>query len=850
MEELRNAIMLAVCGDDAVLAVSPDYHIDGDALAAQYLRLGLIAKVRAVPFHSLCFLGSQAWPTENGWTMAPILGRALPRLGWSLIHQPKPAVWFAQVCEGATHSFSPVPYIRDAINHIRTTAGHLNCERRDDHPGKFLHKEHTCAAAYRLFHLRYPDVDGPHLIREMTCPGLPCILNGPNIRRLVDRDGFGAQPCATIMTKTPITVVAGNFCVGGEALPTGETGELGAIPGKFAVGAKRTDEAGAPGDHLSTAETLDTQNVSQGTDQATGARPVVFATAKRLQKSKPTQSMPDHSSKPSRKRAVNKQRRTYEGWKPPRSKNPAPALLPKAQSGSVPIAELQRVRSDITRHLTKNSPGGGASTMIAKMFALPSLTPPPRIAIDCQTQATTTSALRYVFDLDVTSTAATTGNDICVPGSGFLVLSRSPFHCLAYTKYINTPKQLTSYMPNPIGIVGFSSYQTIVSNGGNARVYPINIEYQTGQVGCGAQSDVLYTWADHGRRWVWMDKGDSITFSTALGPTPAANDCMCVYGWDMSAPLEMGNVLFSIGAFSPGNPGWYSFDANISAAGTYKIALTQNKPTGMLTIWESLPALSSQASSIARVRILGASLMLSNRASALNSAGTVGGFTVPGGEDLLSYLTLYCDPITNLSTLPSGAEFPLSKGCHAIHKPDGLDCLKFHAAFNQTGGVYDGSTVMRPSPEGGYVVIGYRGPATGTNMYGGNSFLISAFFGVETTPLTQWGNSLPPTVSGSQLEAALMILAHVPTFHENPVHIAAILGALRAAGAFALRWAPSIMAALETGVRSVSVVKGMYNDNLTSYDSAFATPKPKREGGLSMYLRAHPQTGRRGRARG
>jgi len=204
--------------------------------------------------------------------------------------------------------------------------------------------------------------------------------------------------------------------------------------------------------------------------------------------------------------------------------------------------------------------------------------------------------------------------------------------------------------------------------------------------------------------------------------------------------------------------------------------------------------------------------MLTCRASALNASGTVGGFVVPSGEDLLSFLGTQRDPIANLSTLPLGSEFPLAKGCHAMHKPDGLECLKFHASFNQTQSVYDGTTVMRPAPEGGYVVIGYRGPSTATNTYAGNNFLISAFFGVEFLPLTQWANALPPTVKGSELADAMMILANVDQFHENPVHIAALLAAIRTAATFAIRWAPTIVNALEAAVRGYRSAATAYSE--------------------------------------
>jgi hypothetical protein len=448
-------------------------------------------------------------------------------------------------------------------------------------------------------------------------------------------------------------------------------------------------------------------------------------------------------------------------------------------------------------------PGKTQAELVAKMFALPALTPPPRIAIDCQTQPTMTSALRYVFDLDMSSTASAVSTDLCPPGAGFLALSRSPFHALSYVKYLATSKNMTVLFPQPLGSVGFGVSQRIISTGGTARLYPLQPEYLVGQTNIGAQSDVLYSWSDHGRRWLWMDAADIMSF-TSTGTTVAGTETITVFAWDMSGPEAITDIQWSNPLYSPGVAGWYAFECAITGAGTYQFGITQTKPAGMVTIWEGLPSLASQNSSVSRIRILGASLMLSCRASALNAAGTVGGFVVPSGEDILSYLTMNKDPINNLSALPQGAEFPLAKGLHAIHKPDGADCLKFHAAFNQTSSVYDGTTVMRPSPEGGYVVIGYLGPATSTNTYAGNSFLISAFFGVETTQLTQWGTSLPPTIKSSELESALMILAHVPTFHENPVHIAAILSALKSAGAVAIRWAPTILAAIEARVATAT----------------------------------------------
>jgi len=269
------------------------------------------------------------------------------------------------------------------------------------------------------------------------------------------------------------------------------------------------------------------------------------------------------------------------------------------------------------------------------------------------------------------------------------------------------------------------------------RSFALAPEYCLGQKQLGAQNDAVFSWSDFGRRWIWLGAGDSATFTSSAGVN--TNDSIDTFNWTDSGPQEYNTTTFAgtyTATVTPLVSGWYSFNFTVSAnVANATLALSVQTSTGYKMIHECLPGLYAQSGNMSKMRIISASVMLSNRAATLSDAGTAAGFYLPTGEDIMSYVGTLVDPISSLSSLAISAEFPLKKGIHGIHKPDGADCMKFQYGFNLTGSSYDGTTVAGPAPPGGIVVLAYRSPATTTNTYPGNSFLLSAFFGVEFLPI-------------------------------------------------------------------------------------------------------------------
>jgi len=164
-------------------------------------------------------------------------------------------------------------------------------------------------------------------------------------------------------------------------------------------------------------------------------------------------------------------------------------------------AEISRVTDSIGRSLD----GTSAHLLLAKALAMPSLEPPPRIALDYSSVPTATTALRYLFDLDTSNTTSNSSNDTAVPGTGFVMLTRDPFHCLSYGLYNSAAKTLNWYFQAASTTPGFTLNWPWKNTGATEfRSFVLNPEYCLGQKQLGAQNDALFSWSDFGRRWIWL----------------------------------------------------------------------------------------------------------------------------------------------------------------------------------------------------------------------------------------------------------------------------------------------------------------------------------------------------------
>lgn len=467
------------------------------------------------------------------------------------------------------------------------------------------------------------------------------------------------------------------------------------------------------------------------------------------------------------------------------------------------MQNLEQQLSAFTNNLGNALPGDErAASVLAKAIMLPSMTPPPRLSVDYSAVPTAVAALRYMFDLEQTAPAATTQTDMVQNGTGTVLLSRDPFHVLAYTNYVATAATITYYFPAYL-VAGFTTHQTITSPGGDWRAVPLIPEYAIGQTAIGAQNDVLFSWQDHGRRYIWIEKGYTMNFVSSGTNHPGIGDVIVMYMWHQSAPENVSSNNFNGTAttsISCVSTGWYSFDVVLGNAATYKIGITlTTKATSNLMVYECLPNLMNMSSSLTKVRVTAASLLLSSRAAPLYAAGTVAGAVIPTGCDPFSVFTYNGDAVKNLGALPTLTENVLQKGMHAISKPDSADCFAYKYGFNLTNGVYDGTTVPSPSPPGGWTAVSYRSPQDATGKWPANNFLLTAFFGIEFLPSVLWFPIAPPVVSDGVVRDSMAIVSKIPAFHENPLHLSAILSGIKTAASWAMRWAPTLLNAFSAG---------------------------------------------------
>jgi hypothetical protein len=115
--EMEKVFRITVAGDDCVLAIAPSAakRITLAQISEGLLQLGFKAKLEYATFETVIYLGCQPWPVRaNGVetiAMAPHLGRAFAKIGWSLLRQEDDEYWWNSIVKGAQTTFSPVPII-------------------------------------------------------------------------------------------------------------------------------------------------------------------------------------------------------------------------------------------------------------------------------------------------------------------------------------------------------------------------------------------------------------------------------------------------------------------------------------------------------------------------------------------------------------------------------------------------------------------------------------------------------------------------------------------------------------------------------------------------------------------
>lgn len=461
---------------------------------------------------------------------------------------------------------------------------------------------------------------------------------------------------------------------------------------------------------------------------------------------------------------------------------------------------------------------------LALAVAMPHTEPPPRVVTGLSSSYTAVATIHNLVELN--NTAATTGSvmDLYADGTGVVSVTRDPYHFLWYTRTSVGTNQTSYLFSNSVSGIGPNM---AIESSISTSPFPMNFVLASGSptsiVAPIWQNTPQFCFSDFGRTWCYVEPSDLIKISVYVNGTMSSVTCQInVYTWSPNGPVldplnstnianaSVTDTVICNNVGSAQSPNFFGFDIAFAtaispASNTYITAkLIRNNSartaSGFTCIECALP-LWQMASSIASVRMTGVSLLVSNKASALNAAGEVACLQTRSYSNMLDVFGSWAgaglqqNPVALMGAYPDVATMPLATGAYGWMRPMRIEDLELQPYADIRGSTLEGLRLGSPTMAGGCLIVAYAAPFTsGASM--ANNFLIVATAAVEFETSSQICGQAVGRTSRSDVERAMMILRTVPQFSENPLHWAKILSAIRSGGKRALQFAPGILAAL------------------------------------------------------
>jgi hypothetical protein len=250
-----------------------------------------------------------------------------------------------------------------------------------------------------------------------------------------------------------------------------------------------------------------------------------------------------------------------------------------------------------------------------------------------------------------------------------------------------------------------------------------------------------------------------------------------------------------------------------------------------------------------KVRVNGASILVSNVVSEITKGGTVYQCQPPG--DRPWYYWFDAEAISDLNT-DLRSILPWSKGAYAFVKPQGNAPLQLRTAYSRPGLLVEANATAHSVPQfkpfeqyGTVVVLCVPSTIpTDAPQYPTSQATVTVCRAIEFTTRGQFFNidtsRIPTHVYDEFVDAARLL----PQFYENPLHIAMIGALIARVATQVMIWAPRVVA----GITAFKAVQR------TQQEARVAKPRPQNaapqreevvinrpKGGLQLYLDAGNQ---------
>lgn len=432
-----------------------------------------------------------------------------------------------------------------------------------------------------------------------------------------------------------------------------------------------------------------------------------------------------------------------------------------------------------------------------------------------------------VFDLSFNTTAPS-GNQYLPSGSTCVITQRNPVWAMLYydpnSSALSASYQATMLQNSGLDHTVSTAWNfpfpnvTDTSAGFNPYVLPVPL----------VQFNALSSFMPHGpilgvvqtpdgRSWFPLDGYNGNISSTggcfvSVTFTAVANTAIAlrlVY-WDPDTSLQQDEHVVGVSATGtynliPQHRGYYTvladvqkYDGTISNVVITNFAITYNACTVMCH--RPLPGWSNFSSVAGALKIMGTSVLSSCIAPALNRNGDVLVTQQPYSRTWPSLLRQansvanVFQVVTNNTPSSMYGVHNWEKGAYGFLKPEGGLTTLQNPPFRWRVGIGDVSTVGTCTVNNPYTECDYLLTLISTQTSNASGIArITVDYWVNYEATSPWLSGSLPTISTSEMMDCIDKVARAQQFHENPLHLGALLGmAANAARAIATRALPAL----------------------------------------------------------
>jgi hypothetical protein len=408
----------------------------------------------------------------------------------------------------------------------------------------------------------------------------------------------------------------------------------------------------------------------------------------------------------------------------------------------------------------------GIATVFESMMMNPVTARGLRYRDESSTVASATAT--FHTNLALVQTAASVINTYAYFNGGIMAayLFRDPLRALVYYRP-NSENKAYSYTANftTVGTITYALAATVEPQQVDFLYLP-DTNY-TNIATIHPHGPSLFPGLALGRKAIWMDSGSTMTI--VLSSTTAAS-VLVTLAWngksfDVYATTAVSTATFT---YNASKSGYFAFEVVLGASPNAASITAVLTGTTDVMAHNCCATFDGQLSLFNQTRVVAASLLLSNEASALYAEGNISMAQFPASVNFWQ--------VTNIESVMAVRETWSGKaalGAYGWLKPGDASDFIYRTNIVSTGSVVYGCSFDLQN-QGEFLACFVKTASVTGPLYPGADFLLSACHALEFTTTSQVCEVEYCMMSTSMRQAAMDRLAYATQFFENPFHLTGI----------------------------------------------------------------------------